>query len=61
MTVFENITLNPKSCSLIIKFLRNERENYIAINNEDSKQIIKSYCSILSIVTNGFYDRNKYP
>jgi hypothetical protein len=39
MTVFEIITLNPKSCSLIIKFLKNERENYIGINNEDSKQI----------------------
>ena len=47
MTVFENITMNPKSCSLIIKFLRNERENYIAINNEDSKQIIKSCYSSL--------------
>ncbi len=26
----------------VIKFLKNERENYIAINNEDSKQIIMS-------------------
>ena len=54
MTVFENITLNPKSCSLIIKFLKNERENYIAINNEDSKQII---VLLFFIVTNGFYDK----
>ena len=54
MTVFENMTLNPKSCSLIIKFLKNERENYIAINNEDYKQIIMSvslHCN------NGFYDK----
>ena len=47
MTVFENITLKPKSCSSTNKFQKNERENYIAINNKDSKQIIKSCYSSL--------------
>jgi hypothetical protein len=42
-----NITLKPKSCSSTNKFQKNERENYIAINNEDSKQIIKMCCSSL--------------
>jgi hypothetical protein len=47
MIVLENITLKPKSCSST-KFQKNERENYIAINNEDySQQIIKTCCSSL--------------
>ena len=37
-----NITLKPISCSSTNKFQKNERENYISINNEDSKQITKS-------------------
>ena len=47
MTVFENITLKPKSYSPTNKFQNNERENYIVINNEDFQQIIKMCCSSL--------------
>lgn len=47
MTVFENITLKPKSYSPTNKFQNNERENYIVINNEDFQQIIKMRCSSL--------------
>jgi hypothetical protein len=39
-----NITLKPKSCSSTNKFQKNEMKNYISINNEDSKQIIKKTC-----------------
>ena len=47
MTIFENITLKPKPCSSTNKFQKNKMENYIAINNEDSKQIIKTCYSSL--------------
>ena len=47
MTVFENITLKPKSSSSTNKFQKNERKNYIPINKEDSPQIIKMCCSSL--------------
>jgi hypothetical protein len=47
MTVFENITLKPKSCSSTNKFQKNERKNYIPINKEDSPQIIEMCCSSL--------------
>jgi hypothetical protein len=49
MTVVENITLKPKSCSSSTnKFQKNERKNYTAINNEDySQQRIKMCCSSL--------------
>jgi hypothetical protein len=41
MTVYENITLKPKPSSSTNKFQKNNTENSIAINNEDSKQTIK--------------------
>jgi hypothetical protein len=47
MTVFENITLKPKSSSSTNKFQKNERKNYIPVNKEDSPQIIKMCCSSL--------------
>ena len=48
MRIFENITLKPKLYSSTNKFQKNEKENYIVINNEeDSQQIIKICCSSL--------------
>ena len=41
ITVFENIISKPKSCSSTNKFQKNERKNSIAMNNKDSKQMIR--------------------